>query len=395
MEKIRLGIIGMGNMGCKYAAMIASGSIPEMELKAVTRVKDEKLEEITELLYQRGYQDTLPVFQSADTLFEAVREGKVELDAVLIATPHYLHQEQSVSALQLGLHVLCDKPAGVYSRQAREMQKEASKHELVFAMIFNQRTNPIYAKMKELVESGIYGKLKRVNWVVTDWYRPDRYYKSGSWRATWEKDGGGILLNQCPHNLDLLQWICGMPVRVQAFCHEGKYHSIEVEDEVTAYLEFEEGATGVFFSSTGEAPGINRLEISLEDALLVCEGGELKVCELGFHEPDYRKTATDCFKKLTGQWHTIECPGENSQYIGVLQNFADAVLREKAPLAKGAEGKRSLLLSNALYLSSWQRRMVEIPAENTDDEREFEQLFEEELKARIEKTKGKNRNQKL
>lgn len=383
MKKIRMGIIGMGNMGGKYATMIAGGNIPEIELKAVTRVHDEKLKEITELLYQKGCKEILPVFQSADDLFAAVREGKVELDAVLIATPHYLHQEQSVLALQLGLHVLCDKPAGVYSRQAREMRQEAAKHELIFAMIFNQRTNPVYGKMKELVESGIYGKLKRVNWVVTDWYRPDFYYRSSSWRATWEKDGGGILLNQCPHNLDLLQWICGMPVRVQAFCHEGKYHPIEVEDEVTAYLEFGKGATGVFFASTGEAPGINRLEISLEDALLVCEKGELKICELGFHEPDYRKTATDCFKKLTGRWHTVECSGENAQYIGVLQNFADAVLKGKALLAKGAEGSRSLLLSNAIYLSSWQKRMVEVPVENTDYEREFERLFEQELEDRV------------
>ena len=380
MSKVKIGIIGVGNMGGKYAAMLAEGQVPNLELKALTRVKDERRQEIEDLLVKSGREkEDITIYPSADDLFAAVKAGELALDAVLIATPHYAHQEQTITAFQLGLHVLCDKPAGVYSRQGREMKEEAAKHDLVYAMMFNQRTNPVYQKMKELVESGVYGKIKRVNWIVTDWYRPNAYYQSSGWRATWKMDGGGTLLNQCPHNLDLLQWICGMPVRVQAFCHEGKYHPIEVEDDVTAYLEFADGATGVFVASTGEAPGINRLEISLEDALLVCDKGKLTVCELGFHEGEYRKTATDCFKKLEGQWKSIECEQENSQYIVVLQNFADAILKGAALLAEGAEGNRSLLLSNSIYLSSWQKRMVEVPEEGSVYEKEFEQVFEKEL----------------
>ncbi len=190
-------------------------------------------------------------------------------------------------------------------------------------------------------------------------------------------------MNQCIHNLDLLQWICGMPARVQGFCHEGKYHDIEVEDEVTVYMEYENGATGIFFASTGEAPGINRLEISMEDALLVCDKGELKVCELGFHEEEYRKTAVDCFSKLNGQWRKIDCKTIDSQYAEMLRNYADAIMKKTHLSVKGTEGSKSLLLSNAIYLSSWKREMIEIPEEGTEYELEFEKEFEKRLNARI------------
>lgn len=388
MKKLRVGIIGMGNMGGKYASMIAKGEVPLMDLKAITRTKEEKLNELKELLSnQNGYgenkENDLQIFYSADDLIKAVQEGVLELDAVIIATPHYLHQEQTIAALKAGLHVMCDKPAGVYSRQARKMNEEAENYNLVYAMMFNQRTSPVFQKMKEIVESGIYGRIKRVNWIATDWYRPDKYYKSGGWRATWAGDGGGTLLNQCPHNLDLLQWICGMPERVQGFCHEGKYHDIEVEDEVTAYMEFYNGATGIFFASTGEAPGINRLEISMEDALLVCDKGKLKVCELGFHEAEYRKTSTDCFSKLNGQWHDINCKTIDSQYAEMLKNYAETIVKGTPLLAKGKEGSKSLLLSNAIYLSSWKKEMIEIPKEGTEYELEFEKEFEKGLSARI------------
>lgn len=374
---VKLAIIGMGNMGCNYATMILCGAISNVELAAITRIKPERLEQLPQIR-----EKNIPIYQSADELFAAVREGKLALDAVLIATPHSAHESQTVEALSLGLHVLCDKPSGVYSSQARRMNKAADQSEKIFAMMFNQRTNPIYRKMKEIVEQKKYGEIKRVNWVITDWYRPDFYYDSVSWRGTWSGDGGGILLNQCPHNLDLLQWICGMPLRVQAFCKEGKYHNIQVEDEVTAYLEFEQGATGLFYATTGEAPGINRLEISLEDALLVCEGGELKLCELGFHEAEYRKSATECFTKLKGQWRTVECPGKNTMHQGILQNFVNCILGVEELLVDGREGLKSLLLSNAMYLSSWKNRMVEIPIRE-EEYLAFEAEFTGEMENRI------------
>ncbi|MBQ7919772.1 MAG: Gfo/Idh/MocA family oxidoreductase [Lachnospiraceae bacterium] len=371
---VKVGIIGMGNMGSGYARMIYNGYVPDMEIAAITRIKPERLELLPELA-----ENQVPVYESADELFCAIKKKELQMDAVLIVTPHKAHEEQVKKALDLGLHVLCDKPSGVSVGQARRMNEAAKMHsEQVFGMVFNQRMNPIFRKMKEIVENKEYGNLKRVNWVITDWYRPDSYYDSVAWRGTWEGDGGGILLNQCPHNLDLLQWICGMPVRVQAFCNEGKYHDIEVEDEVTAYLEFENGATGTFYSTTGEASGINRLEISFEDALLVCEKDSLRVCELGFKEAQYRKSATDQFAKINGTWKDIEITEPNTMHVGILNNFVDAIENGCELVAPGQEGIKSLSLSNAMYLSSWKKRMVNIP--QSDDEMfwleaEFEGAF--------------------
>lgn len=375
---IRLGIIGMGNMGCNYARMIFDGYVPNLKIVAITRIKPEKLASLKEIS-----ERDVTIYQTADELFDAVEGGILQLDAVLVVTPHKAHEGQVRRAFELGLHVLCDKPSGVSVSQARRMNEAAKMHpEIVFGMMFNQRMNPAFGKMKEIVESKKYGNLKRVNWIITDWYRPNSYYDSVAWRGTWEGDGGGILLNQCPHNLDLLQWICGMPVRVQAFCNEGKYHDIEVEDEVTAYLEFAHGATGTFYSTTGETSGINRLEISLEDALLVYEKDILKVCELGFKEAEYRKTATDHFAKINGTWKEIEITEPNTMHVGILNNFVQAIANGSALVAPGQDGIKSLSISNAMYLSAWKKKMVDIPI-SEDDMFLFEAEFEMEFRRKV------------
>ncbi len=375
---IRTAVIGVGNMGSRYAFLLQSGAIEGMELCALTRVKG-KVREMLEHSISAG----VPVYESADELFEAVESGALMLDAVIIATPHYAHEANAVRAFKNGLHVLCDKPSGVYSRQARQMEEAADKSGKVFSMVFNQRTLPMYRQLKELVESGKYGGLKRVNWVVTDWYRPQQYYTSGSWRATWDKDGGGVLLNQCPHNLDLLVWICGSPVRVQGFCQEGHFHDIEVEDDVTAYMEWANGATGTFITSTGDAPGVNRLEISMDEALIVCENGSIRIGsvseEMGGSEADYRKNSTDFFRKIKGTWSEMELEKEEHPYEVVLRSFADEIKGIGKSIADGLEGMNSLMLSNAIYLSSWEKRMVEIPERGTKEEKDFEQRYEEWL----------------
>ena len=371
---MKLAIIGMGIMGCRYAQMITSGLVKNIEITAVTRITAERKEALKDV-----FDGGAVIYQTADELFDAVETKQVEVDAVLIVTPHLSHSELAIKAMKLGLHVLCDKPSGAYSRQAREMKEEADAHEgLQFGMMFNQRMNPKYQKIREIVQSEKYGKMIRVSWTITDWYRPDGYYAAGAWRGTWEGEGGGILLNQCPHNLDLLQWICGMPVSVQAFCNEGKYHNIPVEDEVTAYFTYENGATGTFYSTTGEASGINRLEISMEDALLVFENNVIKVRELKVKEAEYRKTATDFFAQPEGEWREVECQGIDMAHVGVLQNFADAVDKKAELFIQGVEGEKSLKLSNAMYLSSWNKKMIMVP-QNRDDELIFEQEYENEL----------------
>jgi predicted dehydrogenase len=378
---IRTAVIGVGNMGSRYASIIQDGQAKGMELAAITRVRGAYREKLLPSI-EKG----VPVYESADVLFEEVENGKLKLDAVIIATPHYAHEELAVRAFNNGLHVLCDKPSGVYSRQARLMEEAADRSGKVFSMVFNQRTLPVYMKLKEIIFSGRYGTLKRVNWIVTDWYRPEQYYKSSSWHATWDKDGGGVLLNQCPHNLDILQWICGNPIRVQGFCHEGRFHDIEVEDDVTAYLEWENGATGTFITSTGDAPGINRLEISLEEALIVCENGNIRIGELmqemGGREADYRRESTDYFRKIKGTWTELQTEKEEHPYEKVIQGFSDEINGTGKSIADGREGRKSLLLSNAIYLSSWEKRMVDLPVIGSDFELDFEQRFENALNAK-------------
>lgn len=361
MEKVRLGIIGVGNMGSAHACSIIDGKVPDMELAAVADLRESRRAWASKTLPK-----SVQIFENGDALIEARC-----CDAVLIAVPHYDHPRFVMKAFEYGLHAMSEKPAGVYTRQVREMNEAAAGTDRVFGMMFNQRTNHVYRKMHEMVQSGRYGAIKRVNWIITDWYRTQAYYNSGGWRATWDGEGGGVLTNQCPHNLDLLQWICGMPARVQAFCHMGKWHEIEVEDDVTAYMEFPNGATGVFVTTTGDAPGTNRFEITMEKGTLICEHDTLRFYELEESEREFCFRSTEGFKKPEGHWTELETDGENPQHVGVLRAFAANILRGEPLVARGEEGLNGVMLCNAMYLSSWLNRAVELPVD--------EELFLEKL----------------
>ncbi|MFR8125773.1 MAG: Gfo/Idh/MocA family protein [Acutalibacter sp.] len=364
MTKVRLGIIGVGNMGSGHAANILAGKCPEIELTAVADRREAR---------RQWAKDTLPegtaIFEEGSDL---IQSGLC--DAVHICTPHYQHPTLAMEAFAAGLHVMCEKPAGVYTKAVREMNEAAEKSGKVFAMMFNQLTNCVYRKMHEMVHSGQLGELKRVNWIITDWYRTQIYYDSGDWRATWEGEGGGVLLNQCPHQLDLLQWICGLPKTVQAFCQEGKWHDIEVEDDVTAYLQFANGATGVFVTTTGDAPGTNRFEVTGTLGKLVCENDKLTFWKLAQDEREFCRTATEGFAQPQCQQVEVETDGENLQHVGVLNAFAGKILHGTPLVAEGTEGLGGLTLSNAMHLSSWLGRAVDIPFD--------EELFLSELNKR-------------
>ena len=364
MTKVRLGIIGVGNMGSGHAANILAGKCPEIELTAVADRREAR---------RQWAKDTLPegtaIFEEGSDL---IQSGLCH--AVHNCTPHYQHPTQAMEASAAGLHVRSEKPAGVYTKAVREMNEAAEKSGKVFAMMFNQRTNCVYRKMHEMVHSGQLGELKRVNWIITDWYRTQIYYDSGDWRATWEGEGGGVLLNQCPHQLDLLQWICGLPKTVQAFCQEGKWHDIEVEDDVTAYLQFANGATGVFVTTTGDAPGTNRFEVTGTLGKLVCENDKLTFWKLAQDEREFCRTATEGFAQPQCQQVEVETDGENLQHVGVLNAFAGKILHGTPLVAEGTEGLGGLTLSNAMHLSSWLGRAVDIPFD--------EELFLSELNKR-------------
>lgn len=371
MKKVRIGIIGIGNMGSNHAKEIIKGNIEGMELVAVADRAEPRRAWAKETL-----AEGIEIFEEG---IDLIKSGVC--DAILIATPHYQHPELSIQGLEHGLHVMCEKPAGVYTKQVRQMNEVAMKHNLVFAMMFNQRMIPAYRKMHELVQGGELGQVKRVNWIVTDWYRTQAYYDSGSWRATWAGEGGGVLLNQCPHNLDLIQWICGMPNKVQAFCHNGKWHDIEVEDDVTAYMEYPNGATGVFITTTADSPGTNRFEVTLEMGKLICEDEKLVLYKLDENEREFCKKATDGFASIGVTRSEPELEGENTAHNGILRSFTQSILTGTPIAAEGIEGINGLTLSNAMHLSSWQKAPVELPID--------EDLFLEELNKRIATSKQK------
>ncbi len=348
---IRLGIVGCGGIASHHAKNILEGLCPEI---CVTAAADRK--EARRVWARENFPEAAIFCEGSDLI------ASDACDAVLICTPHYQHPELAADALRHGKHVLSEKPAGVYTLQVREMIRAADEHpELTFAMMFNQRTNCVYRKMKELLDSGKMGAIKRVTWIITDWYRTQSYYDSGSWRATWDGEGGGVLLNQCPHQLDLLQWLCGLPVKVHAHLHYGKWHDIEVEDDVTAYLEFANGATGVFITTTGDADGVNRLEITTEHGRLLCEKDEL-VCT--YHEENERQWCFTCkegFGRPQSETFTVETDGKNPQHAGVLNAFAGHILHGTPLVADGREGINGLMLSNAMHLSDWLGQAVTLP----------------------------------
>jgi len=371
MDEVRLGIIGIGGMGTNHALNIVKGLVPQMRLTAVADINDARLKWAKENL-----PENVKCFSDGR---EMIDSG--ECDAVLIATPHYFHPEFVIYAITHGLHAISEKPAGVYTKQVREMNEVAEKSDRVFAIMFNQRTNCVYRKLHEMIESGELGALKRVNWIITDWYRTQSYYDAAGWKATWDGEGGGVLLNQCPHQLDLLQWLCGLPVKVRAFCHEAKWHDIEVEDDVTAYMEFANGATGVFVTTTGDAPGTNRLELTFEMGKIVCEHDKLIFDRLKVNEREFCKTEPNGFAKPPMERIEIETDGKNEQHVGVLKAFTDRILSGGKLIAEGSEGINGLLLSNAMFLSSWLGKEVSIPFD--------EDLFLEELNKRRKLSKKK------
>ncbi len=364
MSKVRLGIIGVGNMGSSHIKNYLKGAMPEIEITAVADIKPDRL---------AWAKEQLPEVKTYDTASALMDSGDVE--AVLIATPHYDHPPLVIEALEKGLHAMSEKPAGVYTKQVREMNAAADKSDKKFGIMFNQRTNCLYRKAKELVDSKEFGELKRVTWIITDWYRTQAYYNSGGWRATWSGEGGGVLLNQCPHQLDLWQWICGMPEKITAICHEGKWHNIEVEDDVMIYAQYPNGATGTFITTTGDYPGTNRLEITLDRAKLICENGKLSVCELVTGTDEYTKTAQEGFANIEYKEYEAELDGRNDQHIEVMNKFAAAILRDEPMTAAGQEGINGLTISNAAFLSSWLGETVALPI----DEDRFYALLQEKI----------------
>lgn len=356
-SKVRIGIAGVGNMGTFHANHILAGKIDRLELTAVADTNPRQLA-------------AFPSVQGFGTASEMIRSGLI--DAILVATPHYAHTTIGIEALQAGLHVLLEKPISVHRADCDRLTAEWQGREdrQVFAAMFNLRLVPGHQKIRDLVRNGELGEIRRINWIVTDWFRTHAYYASGGWRATWAGEGGGVLLNQCPHNLDLIQWIFGMPETIRAWCQFGRYHDIEVEDDVTAFLRFPGGATGVFVTSTGEAPGTNRLEITGERGRLIYEEGRLSFIRNEIPMSEFSRQTSQGFSR-PGTWEVeIPIPPYTSNSHGaVLANFVEAIL-DGAPLcAPAIEGVHSVELANAMLLSAWTDVDVQLPIDAARYER--------------------------
>ncbi|MFI3206702.1 MAG: Gfo/Idh/MocA family oxidoreductase [Clostridia bacterium] len=372
MSKPRLGIIGIGGMGYGHAKRVLDGTLTEFDLTAVADINPARLDVAKE--------DFEGIATFTDGI-ELLDSGLV--DAVIIATPHYFHPPYSVAAMKRGIHVMCEKPAGVYTKQVLEMNEVAKDCDVVFGMMFNQRTKPMYIKMRDIIKSGKYGEIKRVNWIITTWFRSQAYYDSGDWRATWSGEGGGVLLNQCPHQLDLLQWICGMPCKVLSKLHYGKWHDIEVEDDVTTYMEYPNGATGVFITTTGDAHGTNRFEVMLDGAKLIAEGDKLEVIEFEVGTNEFLNTSQHGFALMPSKNIEVDTSHEGPiEHLAVLKAWAAKIAGTGELVAQGIEGINGLSLSNAMHLSSFLNKEVELPIDPD--------LYYEELMKKVATSRRKD-----
>jgi predicted dehydrogenase len=361
MHKVRLGLIGYGNMGAGHAAQILGGKIPRLVLTAVTQ-------------HSSARRPSLPGVKVFADPVALLRSGLV--DAVLIATPHPTHAPLALAALKAGFHVLLEKPFAVHKAEALQVAAAAKRRpRQIFGLVFNQRTDPYFRKIRELIRGGTFGPVRRIHWTITNWFRPEAYYQSSSWRATWAGEGGGVLLNQCPHNLDLLQWMTGMPVCVRAHCHFGRYHDIEVEDDVSAYLEYADGAHATFIASTGEAPGTNRLEIALDGGRIVYEHDVLQLTRNTTPASTFSRTSRELFLAPGTTEEKLMGLGRGGQHSEILTNFTAAILDGVPLIAPAAEGLNSLELANAMLLSTWTEKTIDLPLDA--------KLYEKWLKKKI------------
>ena len=372
MKKIRLGMVGMGGIAQHHLGYL--GDIKEIELTAICDIDKDVLAKNEKAVNEkfRSGMDPVKTFIKYQDL---IKSGLC--DAVLICTPHYFHPPIAIAAFKAGMHVLTEKPIGVYSQQAKKMIAEHKKHKgLVFAAMFQQRTTPVYKKAKEMIDAGALGEMRLFTWNITTWFRSQSYYDSGGWRATWEGEGGGVLLNQCPHTLDMMTWLVGTPSQVIAQASLGKYHHIEVEDEVNALLRYSNGAVGHFVSSTAIIPGTNRLEIVGDRATMVIEDNSkltLKEVECGSMQK-YNETTSERFKRdgVIESVYTFNGVQSGGHHV-ITRNFVDAVLRGAKLIAPGEEGLKGLSLGNAFLMSGLKKKPVDIPFKD----KEFKDLLDE------------------
>ena len=365
MDQVRLGVIGCGMMA--HAHIKYFPDIPRLKFTAAADPKQHVVDKLAE-------DHGVTPYTSGEELL-----ASGEVDAVLIATPHYHHPVFGISALRKGIHVLSEKPIAVTAKAAAEMNAVAAEHsDLIYAAMFQQRTIGNYQVVKKLIDDGELGEIQRVQWTITDWFRTQAYYNSGSWRATWAGEGGGVLLNQCPHNLDMLIHLTGRPSNVHAHVALGKYHDIEVEDEVTAYLEYPNGATGVFITTTGEAPGSNHLEIAGDRGRITVAEGKVAFKQTEVSVREFLRNSEELFTSPPSETRDLTAEKKGGAHKQITENFIEAILDGTPLIAPADEGLHSVELANAMLMSGLTGQSVPMPMDRD--------AFDEMLKDLIRKS---------
>lgn len=356
MNIVKFGIVGIGNMGSAHVRNI--GELPKAKLTAVCDINPKAFDRIN-----ASVRENIKCFTDVDTFLK-----EADIDAVLVAVPHYFHPEIAIKAMQANKHVIVEKPIAVHKQDAERLIAEGAKHpELVQSLMFNQRTLPAHKKIKQLIENGELGRIRRINWVITDWFRSQAYYDSGDWRASWRGEGGGVLLNQCPHQLDLWQWLFGLPQSIRSVVKLGKYHDIEVEDEVNVYMEYADGTVGNFIASTGEMPGDNRLEITAEKGKLIFENGKITFVRNEIETAEFCRTSQKSFAVADKWICDIPYFGDGAhQHRNVIENVVNAILDKTPLIAPMAEGIRGLELGNAMLMAGLKDKVVTLPLDGAE-----------------------------
>ena len=356
MEQIvNIGVVGIGNMGSAHGMSLYKNKVKGCKLVAVCDSNEKRLQ---------WAKSNLKGVKCFNDYHELINSGIV--NAIVVATPHPMHPVIVEEACKNGIHVLTEKPAGVDVKTVAQMNQVAKESGVVFSIMYNQRTYPLYKELRRVFQNGDLGQLVRFNWIINNWYRTDAYYASGDWRATWDGEGGGVLMNQCPHNLDIWQWITGMPIRIRAFCHKGLFHPIDVEDSAEIFAVYENGAVGIFQTSTGEYPGTNRMEISGTRGKAVIENGKLTITLLKEDLMEYTKNSKEFMPKIDVDERTIIQEEPESAHIGILQNFSNAIRKGEPLISPGEEGIYGLSLANAAYLSWWKNDFVNLPLDEDE-----------------------------
>ena len=354
---VRLGIVGLGNIAAQHLAYIREGEVPGCEVTALCSRQASPL----------SSESGLPHFNDYRQLIDSGL-----CNAVLVATPTFTHFEVGKAVLDAGLHLMMEKPIGLSVQEGEQLLARQTQ-EQVFALMLNQRADPLFTLIRDILQEGRIGPITRTQWTMTNWFRPEVYFQVSDWRATWRGEGGGLLVNQCIHNLDIFQWLCGMPEQVSAWCEFGKYHDIEVEDEATAYLRYAGGATGMFVGSTGEAPGVNRLDIIGDRGSLHFDGERLKQVLNSPATSDYNRDTRDMFGMPDTEVSDITPERSVNQHAHIMRNFVAAIQSGEELVAPAAQGLDSLALANSMLLSTWLGAPVNLPLDAAAYQTQLEQ----------------------